>query len=142
MTRHFLSVVLVSAALISAPAFAQSKDANTALGTVRLTRAVVANGQPLGAGTYQVRLAGDALKPAVGESPDAEQWVEFVKGGAVAGREVASVIPAADIAAIAKGAKPPAGAPRVEGLQGGEYVRVWIVKAGTNYLIHLRSAGK
>jgi hypothetical protein len=44
------------------------------LGTVRVPRPVTTDGQALNAGTYQVRLAGEALKPAVGETPNHEQW--------------------------------------------------------------------
>jgi hypothetical protein len=29
------------------------------------------------------------------------------------------------------------GAVRVQTLKGGDYLRVWITRAGTNYLIHL-----
>jgi hypothetical protein len=142
MTRHTLSATLAIGALLSVAAFAQSTAPAGTLGTVRLGRAVMANGQPLAAGTYQLRLSTEALKAAVGESPGSEQWIEFVKGGAVAGKEVATVISSADIGAVAKGPRPSAGAPRVEELQGGDYVRIWIVRSGTNYLINLRSAPK
>jgi hypothetical protein len=135
--RHTLAVVLAVAAIGAASASAQSKDAS--LGSVHLSRAVEANGQPLAAGTYQIRIVSDPLKPVVGQSPEGEQWVEFVKGTTVAGREVASVIAPADIKSVAKTPPPPAGAPRVEILQGGEYLRIWIVKSGTTYLVHLRS---
>ena len=91
-------------------------------------------GKPLAAATYQVRLTNDQPTAAVGESPGAERWVEFVKDGKVAGREVATVISAADIGTIARGPQPKANASRVDALKGGDYVRVWINKAGTNYL--------
>lgn len=108
------------------------------LGTVRLTRAVAANGEPLAAGTYTVRLSADPVTPVVGQSPDASRWVEFVQAGRVKGKELATVIPATDIAQIAKRGKPPAaGTARVEMLKGGEYLRVWINHAGMNYLVHL-----
>ena len=111
-------------------------DAAT-IGTVRLTQAVLADGKPLAAATYQVRLTNDQPTAAVGQSPGAERWVEFVKDGKVAGREVASVISAADIGAIAEGPQPKANASRVDLLKGGDYVRVWINKAGTNYLVNM-----
>ena len=53
---------------------------------------MTADGQPLAAGTYQVRLSADEPKPAVGQSPDSERYVEFLKGGKVVGREVATVV--------------------------------------------------
>lgn len=110
-------------------------DAAT-IGTVRLAHAVMANGKPLAAGTYQVRLTDDQPTAAVGASPGAERWVEFVKDDKVAGREVATVISDADIGTIAEGPQPAANASRVEVLKGGDYVRVWINKAGNNYLVN------
>ena len=73
----------------------------------------------------------------MGESPGAERWVEFVKDGKVAGREVATVISAADSGTIAKGPQPKANASRVDALKGGDYVRVWINKAGNNYILNM-----
>jgi hypothetical protein len=121
--------------LAAATAFAQS--GNTTLGTIHLGKKVMADGKPLAAGTYQVRLTSDEPKPGVGQSPDAEKWVEFVKAGKVAGREVATVISSADIAKVAKGKKPGANSSSVELLKGGDYYRVWINKGGNNYLINL-----
>jgi hypothetical protein len=115
----------------------QSATDAATIGTVRLTQAVLADGKPLSAGTYQVRLTNDQPTAAVGESPGAERWVEFVKDGKVAGREVATVISAADIGTIAEGPQPKANASRVDMLKGGDYVRVWINKAGTNYLVNM-----
>ena len=121
--------------LAAATAFAQS--GNTTLGTIHLGKKVMADGKPLAAGTYQVRLTSDEPKPGVGQSPDAEKWVEFVKAGKVAGREVATVISSGDIAKVAKGKKPGANSSSVELLKGGDYYRVWINKGGNNYLINL-----
>jgi len=82
---------------------AQSKPANTSLGSVTLNHKVTADGQPLAAGTYQVRLSTDEPKPAVGQSPESERYVEFLKAGKVVGREVATVVSDADAKTIAKG---------------------------------------
>jgi hypothetical protein len=103
---------------------------------------VLADGKPLAAGTYQVRLTNDEPKPAVGQNPDAEKYVEFVRGGKVAGREVATIIGPDDIGKIAKGKKPGPGRSSVETLKGGDFVRVWINKGGTNYLINMPPEGK
>ncbi len=123
---------------------AQSRAAaaGTVLGTVHLTQKVLADGKPLAAGTYQVRLTSDEPKPALGENPDAEKYVEFVRGGKVAGREVATVIGAEDIGKIAKGKKPGTNSSSVETLKGGDFVRVWINKGGTNYLINMPPEAK
>jgi hypothetical protein len=111
------------------------------LGTVRLARSVKANGEVLPAGTYQVRLTAEVAKPeAAGTIPSLERWVEFVQAGQVKGREVASIVPAADIAKIAENKRVPSGASRVEMLKGNEFVRVWINRSGTHYLIHMPPA--
>jgi hypothetical protein len=116
-------------------------DTGTALGTVTLNKKVMADGKPLAAGTYQVRLTSDEPKPAVGESPNSEKYVEFMRGGKVAGREVAVIVSAADIGKIAKGPRPKgANGARVDTLKGGDYVRVWLVKGGTNYIINMPPA--
>jgi hypothetical protein len=100
---------------------------------------VKADGKPLPAGTYQVRLTAQTPSPAAAGST-MERWVEFLQGGQVKGREVASIIPAAELKDLnnpaTKSAKP-ATTPRVEMLKGDEYLRVWITSAGVNYLIHL-----
>ena len=104
---------------------------------VRVPQAVLADGKPLAAGVYEVRITTDRPAPAVGQSAAGECWVEFLKEGSVAGREVASVIVPADIASVAKGPAPKPNSVRVDELKGGEHVRVWINSAGTHYLINL-----
>ena len=134
-------IVLVGAlvgAFAASTVFAQS--GTTALGTVHIAKKVMADGKPLPVGTYLVRLTTDEPKPATGQSPSAERYVEFVKGGTVAGREVATIISAEDIGKIAKGRKPKSNSSVVEMLKGGEYWRVWINKGNTNYLINMPPA--
>src|SRR5437667_7356275 len=130
------ALVLVGAlvgALCAANATAQTRASAAAnLGTVHLTKKVLADGKPLAPGTYQVRLTSDSPKPAIGESPDAEKYVEFVHGGKVVGREVATVVSNADIGKIAKSPHPKGNGVRVDTLKGGDYVRVWIAKGGQN----------
>ena len=108
------------------------------IGSVHIPRAAVANGAGLPTGTYTVRVADDQLTVPAGQSPDAEKWVEFVQGGKVVGKEVASVISDADMKSIAKGpARPPKNGTLLQTLKGGDYFRVWINKGGTNYLVNL-----
>lgn len=110
----------------------------TSLGSVRIPRAVTADGKPLPRGTYQVRLTAEEAKPEVaGQDAKLSRWVEFVQGGQVRGREVVSIVPQAEIAQVAKGRTPATGASRVELLKGNEYLRVWINRGGNHYLIHL-----
>jgi hypothetical protein len=108
------------------------------LGSVRIGRRVMANGQPLPAGTYQVRLTAQEAQPtAAGAGAELERWVEFLQGGQVKGREVVSIVPKAEVKAIAKTNPPAPGTSRVEMLKGNEYLRVWINRGGISYLIHM-----
>ena len=122
----------------NAEAAPQVPAGELALGTVRVPRKVLADGKPLAAGTYRVRLTTqEATGRAPGATPSYERFVEFLQGNQVKGREVASIIADADIAKVAKGRKPGAGATRVELLRGNDFLRVWINRGGNHYLIHL-----
>jgi len=143
--KHVLVGVLVGALALSASLAAQTQTqkpgaAGASLGTVTFKTAVMADGQRLAAGTYQVRLTGDSPKPGVGQSPESERYVEFVRSGKVAGREVATIVPQAEIAQVADGPRPAAGGARVELLKGDDYVRVWINRSGMHYILHLPPA--
>jgi len=147
MKQVFLAGALVAAlGMAASPLHAQRSQqqsaakAGTSLGTITLKNKVMADGQPLAAGTYQVRLTDDRPSPAVGESPDSERYVEFLRGNKVVGRALATVIPQSEIAQISKGPKPANGGSRVDMLKGNDYVRVWINKGGQNYLIHMPPA--
>ena len=144
MTRKWLAGTAM-AALLSVGAAAQSTQGQvpsgeTALGSVNLPRAVMANGQKLAAGSYQVRLTAEQAQPAVA-GQQMERWVEFVRGGKAVGREVASIIPQSEMkdlqAGPDSGGRPSSGSARVEVLKGDEYLRVWINRGGVNYLVHL-----
>jgi hypothetical protein len=112
-------------------------EGQLALGSVRIPKGVKADGKPLPAGTYQVRLTPEvSTPPAKGQSPTLERWAELVKGGKVVGREVVTIVPQAEISKVQKDAPPRAGAAKVETLKGGDYVRVWINKGGNHYLMH------
>jgi hypothetical protein len=137
MKNSILATALVMAlAAPYAPVSAQSRPANMSLGSVTLSKSVKADGQPLAAGTYQVRLSTDEPKPAVGQSPEGERYVEFLRGGKVVARDVATVVSDADVKSIAKGPQPAKGGVRVDTLKGNDYVRVWINRGGNNYIIH------
>ena len=130
------TVLALGLGLSGVPAFGQS--GGTSVGTVRLPQAVRANGQPLPAGTYTVRLTKETAPAVVGQPAASTRWVEFVQGNEVRGRELASVVSSADIAAVGETKPLPApGTARVHALRGGEYVRVWLNSAGTHYLVHL-----
>lgn len=145
MKFGFMAVLVSTLAVgVASAQQGQVPTGETALGSVRLTRSVMADGKPLKAGTYQVRLTSQDASPAV-PGIKMERWVEFLQGGKVAGREVVSIVPAAEVKDLMPGPDAPgprtarAGA-RVEMLKGNEYVRVWINRGGVNYLIHMPPA--
>jgi hypothetical protein len=109
----------------------------TTVAQVTLPRGVLANGERLPAGRYELRLTTQHPEAAPGAAPDASCWMQFVRDGTVAGREVASVIPAAEIASVAKRTPPARNTARVEALKDGDYVRVWVNHEGTHYLLNL-----
>ena len=135
--KRLVLVGAVLGAFAASSAYAQAQGSNTVLGTVHLAKKAMADGKALAPGTYQIRLTGDAPKPGVGQAPDAEKYVEFVRGGKVVAKEVATVIPRDEIGKVAKGKTPAPGTSKVELLKGGDYYRVWLNKGGTNYLINL-----
>jgi hypothetical protein len=135
--KHGILAAALIMSLVTPIASVSAQTANTALGSVTINHKVTADGQPLAAGTYQVRLSGDSPKPGVGQTPDAERYVEFLKGGKVVAREVATVVPDADAKTVIKGPAPAKGGSRVDLLKGNDYVRVWLNHSGNNYIIHL-----
>jgi len=109
-----------------------------ALGSVDLPRRVMADGQALAAGTYDVRVTEDSANPAApGQLPVLERWAEFRQNDVVRGREVVSIVPQSEIQSVAKSAPPSPGVARVEMLREDEYLRVWVNQSNTHYFIHL-----
>jgi hypothetical protein len=152
MKNHWVLVCVLAGALVGSDAAAQHKapnqqpstaDTPTAptgdmmLGRVRIPRSVTADGKPLPAGTYQVRLTAQQAAPdAVGTTEALERWVEFVQGDNVRGREVVSIVPQSEIKMVVKDAPPASGASKVQVLRGNEYLRLWINRGGNHYLVH------
>ena len=136
--RWIVALLLTAFTGVAAAQQGQVPTTETALGSVRIPRAVKADGKDLRAGTYQVRLTAQEASPAV-PGIKMERWVEFVQGGKVAGREVVSIVPASEMKDLMPGPdthKGPGSGARVEMLKGNEYLRVWIARNGVNYLIH------
>jgi hypothetical protein len=131
ITACGLLAAVVSVAALSAQAAPET------LATVRIPQGVTANGQPLPAGSYSVRVSSEAVTPVVGQGPEAARWVEFVQNGQVRGKELASVVAPADVKAVAKRTPPAEGRGLVHVLRGAEYVRVWVNHDGAQYLVHL-----
>lgn len=108
------------------------------LGSVRIPRGVTADGKPLPAGSYQVKVTPQEAKPeAVGTTEPLERWAEFTQKGTVKGREVVTIVPESEIKMVVKGAPPRSGASKVQVLRGNDYLRVWFNRGGNHYLIHL-----
>jgi hypothetical protein len=154
MRKQWVVVGILAGVLSAGDALAQHKQPNeqpntatapevpageVALGTVRIPRAVTADGKPLPAGSYTVRVTAQVAKPdAVGTTESLERWVEFLQRGDVKGREVVSIVPGAEAKVVAKDAPPrPGGPAKVQMLRGNEYLRVWVNRGGNHYLVHL-----
>jgi hypothetical protein len=103
-----------------------------ALGSVTISRSVMADGKPLKAGTYRLRLTGDNASPAAaGQTPQLERWVEFLQGSKVVGREVVSIVPKEEIGIVAQDTPPRDGGAKVQLLKGNDYLRIWVNRGGT-----------
>ena len=112
-------------------------EGQVALGSVRIPKAVKADGKALAAGTYQLRVTPQTASPdAKGQTAALERWIEFVQGGQVKGREVVTIIPQADVSKVQKDAPPRPNGSKIETLKGGDYMRLWINKGGNHYLVH------
>src|SRR6187549_2382943 len=139
MDRRILKPVLVALACVVALSGAVSAQKKAAsLGAVKIGRNVMADGKPLAAGTYALRVSDEMPAKVVGQTLDESRWVEFVQGGQVKGRELATVLSKDALKDLTrKSAAPAPGTAKVQLLKGGDYVRVWVNSGGTNYLIHL-----
>jgi hypothetical protein len=113
----------------------EPKTTATVLGSVTIPKKVMADGKPLAGGTYNLRLTSETGSPVVGQTQSETRWVEFLQGGQVKGRELATVLSNTEAKTIAKQGLP-AGA-QIQTLAGNEYLRIWINRGGTNYLLHL-----
>ena len=140
--KSSVAAVTVIAALLSwVPSTVLSaQTAGQSIGSVRIPRAVRANGQALAAGTYTLRLSAESVTPVVGQPPEAARWVEFVQDNQVRGRELAVVVTAAAARQPGGPTLPGGAGPSVQTLRGGDYLRVWVQQAGTHYLIYLSAA--
>ena len=72
--------------------------------------------------------------------PHPSAFQGFVQGGQVKGREVVSIVPAPETKLVQKDTPPPSGGSKIETLKGGDYMRLWINKGGSYYLVHFAKA--
>jgi hypothetical protein len=113
-----------------------STDVNV-LATVRITTAVMANGTPLAAGTYDIRLTEERPALLSGQPQDSQRWVEFVAGGKVVAREIAEVLRDEDLPEVGASSVAARAGTRVEMLKGGEFLRISVKPGHERYLIYL-----
>ena len=132
-----------SLAALAAAEEAVDEDAVTRAvrGGFDLPRRAYAIGQPLEPGPYRVRLTDDSAPVVDQEPPTTTRWVEFLheEDGSIAGRALATVVPDSEIDEIAVDWVP-RNQVRVDELLGGDYVRVWLNRSGSSYLVHLPTA--
>jgi hypothetical protein len=134
------SLVALTGALSVSVAAAPQKPASAhaqGLASVHITQSVLANGKPLPAGVYELRLTNERPTPLPGQSPDAERWVEFVANGTVTAREVAVVLRDDDLPSIGASSVPTREGTRLDMLQGGEFLRVSVKRGNERYLVYL-----
>jgi hypothetical protein len=133
-----LSAVLVAVVAVSGAVSAQTMKNSASLGTVKIGRSVMADGKPLAAGSYTLRVSDEMPAKVVGQTLEESRWIEFTQGGDVKGRELATVLSKDALQDLTrKAAAPAAGTAKVQMLKGGDYIRVWVNAGGTQYLIHL-----
>ena len=136
VARKIMAAAVMSAVVVASGSL-WAQTGGTSLGTVNVPRKVTASGQPLAAGTYTLRLLPADLKAAVGQTPSESRWVEFVQGGKVMGKEVATVLTGPEARKVTKGDGPASGSSKTELLKGADYIRIWVHKGDTHYLVHL-----
>ena len=127
-----LALLTVALALATSGA-----DTRNLLATVQIMKQVVVGGQPLAAGTYDIRLAEGGPAPLPGQSANAQRWVEFAVRDAVVGRDVAEILYDSDITPVGASARPVRDGIHVVVLKGGEFVRISVKRDRERYLIHL-----
>ena len=103
-----------------------------------LSRRAYATGEPLEPGPYRVRLTDESAPVVDEEPPTTTRWVEFLheEDGSVAGRALATVVPDSEIEEVAVDWVP-RNQVRVDELRGGDYIRIWLNRGGSSYLVHM-----
>ena len=137
--KYVISLLAVASVLIAgATGQEKQKPADSAtLATVHITQSVMANGYPLAAGLYELRLTNEHPTPLPGQSAEAERWVEFVANGIVVAREAAVVLRDDDLPSEGASSVRARNGTRVDLLKGGEFLRISVRRGGERYLVYL-----
>lgn len=102
---------------------------------VSITQPVLAGGQPLAPGAYEVVITGEHPPAPSGEPNMTQRWVHFVQNGTIVAREVAEVFPLEGRPVGTSGSASARAA--VQPLKEGDFVRVAIQAESARYLVHL-----
>ena len=139
MIRRVLFSCLVAGSFVVENAWAHHTvpgRTHPVMTTVRISQAVLAGGQPLAPGIYELIVTDENPSGQSGQPNESQRWVEFVRNGMVVAREIAEVFPHAETPV---GTSSAASAPRavVQKLKADDFVRVSVNAANARYLVYL-----
>lgn len=135
-----ITVLLGHAASAPVARMAQPTPPDTILAVVDLPFAVWAFETILPAGEYGIRHVEAPPRFEEGRTVCGSCWMEFLERDVVRGREQATIIGKDEAAMLFKGPRPPDDGARLDVLDGGAYVRIWINRGRTDYVISLFAA--
>lgn len=149
MSRLLFSFVIAGAlGAGSVWAHHETPGRSHAVATVTIDQQVLAGGEPLAPGTYEIWISGE--KPVIdGVTSDLQRVVEFRRDGQVVRTEIAELMPppqgtsegtvgtTAAVGSVGTAGRAGMAKAQVQTLRSGEFVRVSIIDGGVRYLIHL-----
>ncbi len=130
--------VSLAAIAVAQEAAVEAAATRAAGGGFDLPLRAYATGEPLEPAPYRVRLT-DESAPVVDQEPSTTtRWIEFLheEDGSIAGRALATVVPDSELEEVATSSAP-RNQVQVDALREGDYVRVWLNRDGSSYLVHL-----
>ena len=139
MSRRLLFSCLIAGSLSVGNVWAHHQvagRAHPATATVRIAQPVLAGGQPLAPGTYEIVVTDERPLTPTGLPNESQRYVDVMANGMVVAREIAEVFPASERPV---GTSSASGTSRaiVQLLKGGEFLRVAMNGPDARYLMHL-----